>query len=111
MTPAEFNSLYELETVIRSYDTDLDKLLHFWTTQYVEVQLTLRNPVNHPDFETPVDVFQIAGGGTVIPNYEGYSPNARVIQAGIKAMMNEIETIQNEAKTVRNYALRKTLEL
>lgn len=110
MTPAEFNKLYEIETLIRSYEVDFNMLLNFYTDNYVEVHLILRHDIDHEDFETPRSEFKIAGSGITMPDHKNYSPNARIIQAGVKAMIKEVDKIQNEAKAFRNKALRKTLE-
>lgn len=114
MTHSIFESLFEIETDIRSYISDIDELENYFEDKSPEenlvLKLELREPIGERD-KSPDGILrklEIWGAGSPDPtDKEKYGMNARIMQAAVKAMISEMKAVTQELIDERDTILFK----
>ncbi|WP_164489859.1 hypothetical protein [Runella sp. SP2] len=114
MTQQEFEELFELETVIRQYKHESELLDYKFLNKKREIILVInlelkRNPLLDLDssVEDPLpeeSKYEIWGAGDHEASEE-YSTNARIMRAGVEAMLKEMNDVIIELESERNKKL------
>jgi hypothetical protein len=105
-----FEKLYELETMIREYQSDLDTLDDFlFKSPESVLQISIKhfssfdiNLRNKREFLKELTMY---GSGSVEKDETNYGINARIMAAAVNAMMTEMQAVTAELIEERNHKL------
>lgn len=97
----QFSELYDLETMIREYATDLETLEEFEDKSPENIltfSIKLRSPsLLESDLKSEIlREFHIYGSGTADKEAANYGLNARIMAAAVKAMKAELIAVSSE---------------
>ena len=101
MNSTQFNELYDLETMIREYQADLETLEEFEEKSDENIltfSIKLRSPsLLESDRKSEIlREFHIYGSGTADKEAANYGLNARIMAAAVKAMKAELIAVSDE---------------
>lgn len=107
MNLAQFEDLYNLETMIREYQGDLETLERFEdksAENILDFSIKLRSPFNlEGRLKSEIlSEFNIYGSGSADKEAPNYALNARIMAAAIKAMRAEMQAITLELTQERD---------
>ena len=98
MNRTEFDNLYELKSMIDDYESEIDTIETYFEdknpSQILFFTLSLRHGL--AENGTEIQKYAMMGSGSHDTNSTHYGHNARIMNAAIKAMKKEMQTVLAE---------------